>query len=250
MKAISLTKMTWQEFARGLPHTIIALCVGSLEQHGPHLPLSVDSLIPYNLCLKLGERERLFVAPPFFYGYRSSPFTGGGQSFPGTTSLSGQTLTALLRDVLQDFIRQGCYRFLIMNGHFENTPFISEAAHLVTAVNTKVKVVIVNWWDLLSPATLDRLFPEGFPGWEVEHASLVETSLVMHFRPDLVHAELIPEQKGEKHKPRPLVFPEPAGLVPESGILYTATGASPEKGAAIAGEILTQLQKIVADELA
>ena len=74
--------MTWQEFARGLPHTIIALCVGSLEQHGPHLPLSVDSLIPYNLCLKLGERERLFVAPPFFYGYRSSPFTGGGQSFP------------------------------------------------------------------------------------------------------------------------------------------------------------------------
>ena len=80
-----------------------------------------------------------------------------------------------------------------------------------------------------------RTFSEGFPGWEVEHASLVETSLVMHFRPDLGHAELIPAQKGEKHKPRPLIFPEPANLVPESGILYTAMGAGPDKGAAIAG---------------
>ena len=82
MRTISLTEMTWPEFARGLPHTLIALCVGSLEQHGPHLPLSVDSLIPYHLCLELGKKIPLFVAPPLYYGYRSSPFTGGGQSFP------------------------------------------------------------------------------------------------------------------------------------------------------------------------
>ena len=248
MKTISLTEMTWPEFARGLPHTVIALCVGSLEQHGPHLPLSVDSLIPYHLCLELGKKIPLFVAPPLYYGYRSSPFTGGGQSFPGTTSLSGQTLILLLQDILQDFLRQGCHRFLIMNGHFENTPFISEAAYLVTAAHKDVKAVVVNWWDLVSATTLEEIFPEGFPGWEVEHASVVETSLVMHFRPDLVHAELIPAQKGEKHKPRPLIFPEPANLVPESGILYTAMGAGPDKGAAIAGEIVARLDRIVADE--
>ncbi|MGI6575286.1 MAG: hypothetical protein ACOX3A_05500 [bacterium] len=59
-----------------------------------------------------------------------------------------------------------------MNGHFENTSFMGEAAHLVTTAHPGVKVVIVNWWDLVTENTLNSLFPEGFPGWEVEHASL------------------------------------------------------------------------------
>lgn len=247
-KAIALTDMTWQEFAHELPGSVIGLCVGSVEQHGPHLPLSVDALIPYNLALKLGERESMLVAPPLHYGCRSNPSTGGGQAFPGTTSLTGQTLIALIRDILQDFIRQGCLRFLLLNGHFENTAFLSEAAYLVTTANPGVKAVIVNWWEFVQAATLESLFPEGFPGWEVEHASLVETSLMMHFHPELVHPDRIPAQKGEKHQPVPLIYPEPSGLVPESGILYSANEASPDKGATIALEIVAQLQRIMASE--
>jgi creatinine amidohydrolase len=246
--SIALTDMNWQEFARKMSGSTIALCVGSVEQHGPHLPLSVDLLIPYHLALALGEREPVLVAPPIHYGYRSQPATGGGQSFPGTTSLSGQTLTLLVKDILVDFVRQGCKHFLLMNGHFENTSFIGEAAHLVTTAHPGVKVVIVNWWDLVTETTLNSLFPEGFPGWEVEHASLVETSLIMYFRPDLVHPERIPAQKGQKHQPRPLVFPEPAGLVPESGILYSAEGASADKGAAIVQELVSRIQEIVTAE--
>lgn len=246
---IDMNCMTWPEYADRQADSIIAISVGSVEQHGPHLPLSVDHLIPYHLVMKLGEVAPVLVAPPLYYGYRSQPATGGGQSFPGTTSLSGQTLTALIKDILQDFIRQGSRRFLLMNGHFENTAFIAEAAHLITSANKGVKVVIVNWWELVKVETLENLFPEGFPGWEVEHASLVETSLVMHFCPQLVHANRIPKQKGEKHRPRPLVFPEPSGLVPKSGILYSAENASSEFGAVIAGELIEILKEVVASEL-
>lgn len=247
---VTLNSMTWQEFAEKRAHSIIALCVGSVEQHGPHLPLSVDHLIPYHLALRLSEDEPVIVAPPLYYGYRSQPSTGGGESFPGTTSLSGQTLIALVRDVIQDFIRQGCCRFLLMNGHFENTAFVAEAAHIVTSADSRAKVVIVNWWELVEASTLESLFVEGFPGWEVEHASLTETSLIMHFCPHLVHAERIPEQKGEKHQPRHLVFPEPSGMVPESGILYTAKNASADIGAIIAREVASKLKGILASEFA
>ena len=248
-KPVTQNTMTWLEFSARRSNSIIALCVGSVEQHGPHMPLNVDHLIPYHLALKLAEKEPVIVAPPLYYGYRSYSATGGGQLFPGTISLSGQTLIYLIKDILQDYIRQGCNRFLLMNGHFENTAFISEAAHLVTAANDGVKVVIANWWDLVEVEILEDLFPEGFPGWEVEHASLVETSLVMHFCPQLVHADRIPRQKGKKHRPQPIVFPEPSGMVPDSGILYSAEHASPEKGSTIAENIVGQLKNIVANHL-
>lgn len=247
-KTRALTGMTWVEFAEKKDSAILALCVGSVEQHGPHLPLSVDLLIPYHLSLQLGETEPVFTAPPLYYGYRSSPATGGGQSFPGTTSLSGATLILLVKDILTDFVRQGCKKFLIMNGHFENTAFISEAAQLLTAANSDVKIVVVNWWEIVRDETLCNLFPSGFPGWEVEHASLTETSLIMHFRPELVRPELIPAQKGEKHQPRPLVYPEPKGLVPPSGILFTANGASAKIGAALAEEIGKSIKEIINSE--
>ncbi|MGI5839236.1 MAG: creatininase [bacterium] len=247
-KTTAMTEMAWTEFAAQKDNSIIALCVGSVEQHGPHLPLSVDLLIPYHLTLQLGETEPVITAPPLHYAYRSSPATGGGQSFPGTTALSGETLILLVRDILNDFVRQGIRKFLIMNGHFENTAFIGEAAQLVTAVRPDVKVVIVNWWDIVKAKTLETLFPTGFPGWEVEHASLTETSLIMHYRPDLVRTEMIPDQKGEKHQPGPLVYPEPKGLVPASGILFTANGASAAIGAALAEEIVKSVKEIIKAE--
>ncbi len=246
---VTQNTMTWKEFSAKQSNSIIALCVGSVEQHGPHMPLNVDHLIPYHLTLRLAEKKPLIVAPPLYYGYRSHSATGGGQLFPGTISLSGQTMICLVQDILQDYIRQGCKRFLLMNGHFENTAFISEAAHLITEVNDGVKIVIANWWELVEDKVLDDLFPEGFPGWEVEHASLVETSLVMHFCPDLVHVDRIPRQKGQKHRPQPVVFPEPPGMVPNSGILYSADDASPDKGAVIAENLLYQLEKTVTDLL-
>jgi creatinine amidohydrolase len=243
-----MTGMTWQEFRDALGVSTIALCVGSVEQHGPHMPLSVDLDIPYGLVDMLAEKTPLIIAPPIYYAGASQPATGGGSHFPGTTSIKGNTLTGLVHDVLADLARQGVKRFLIVNGHFENTAFINEAAREV-ALATGSKIVVANWWELVSNEVLDGLFSGGFPGWEVEHASLTETSLMMYFRPDAVHADRIPHQTGKKHEPRPYVFPDPAGLVPASGILFSADGASVEAGRALAEHIVGRLSVIVRQTL-
>ena len=119
--------MTWKEY-EARPDAAIALCVGSVEQHGPHLPMSCDALIAYRFACALAETMDLIVAPELFFGYRSQPASGGGLHFPGTTSLSGETLIHLLDDILEDFYRQGRKRFVIVDGHYENQSFAAEAA--------------------------------------------------------------------------------------------------------------------------
>jgi len=232
-----MVNMTWCEYAE-MQNSMIALCVGSVEQHGPHLPFTVDLVIPYEICRRLSERYDLLVAPPVCYGYRSQPASGGGQGFPGTTAIDGITLINTVENILSDFYRQGRRQFLLMSGHFENTAYMSEASYLFTRKFPDAKVVIANWWELVKEETLDKLFNGQFPGWEVEHASLTETALMMYYRPDMVHADRIPDQVGKKFCPRPVIHPEPKGLVPESGILYSANGATPEIGKAMSDEIV------------
>ncbi|MBQ8589060.1 MAG: creatininase [Firmicutes bacterium] len=239
--------MTWPEYAE-MDDCITALCVGSVEQHGPHLPFIVDLVIPYEICCRLSEKYHLLVAPPVYYGYRSQPASGGGQGFPGTTAIDGITLINMVENILEDFYRQGKRKFLLMSGHFENTAYMSEASYLFTRNHPDAKVVIANWWELVKETTLDILFDGAFPGWEVEHASLTETSLMMYYRPELVHSDRIPDQQGKKFTPRPVIHPEPKGLVPASGILYSANGASHEIGKTMSEEIVETIGTILETE--
>ena len=239
--------MTWTEYEK-IQDPIIALCVGSVEQHGPHLPFTTDLLIPYDMCLDLSQKLNLLVAPPVYYGYRSQPATGGGMSFPGTTAISATTLIQLVREILDDFYRQGKKKFLLMSGHYENTSFMSEASYLFTAEHPDAKVIMINWFEMIKKETLDVLFQGKFPGWEVEHASLTETALIMHYHPEFVRTDQIPHQEGKPFTPRPVIYPEPAGLVPPSGILYSAEGATPEIGKAMAEEIVETIAAFLNQE--
>ena len=234
-----LKYMTWQEYA-ARPNAAIALCVGSVEQHGPHLPLGCDALIAYHFACALAEQMDLLVAPELFFGYRSQPASGGGLHFPGTTSLSGETLIRLVEDLLEDFYRQGRRHFVLVDGHCENQSFAAEAAYLFTARHSDAKVVFMDWWRFISKETLDRLFDNDFPGWDSEHASVTETSLMLHFAPQLVHTDRIPFQQGKHPLDLPLIYPEPEGAVPASGILFTAQGASAAIGKALAEEATEQ----------
>ncbi len=246
-----LAHLTWPEFADRIGSHIVIIPVGSIEQHGPHLPLGVDTFIPYRLALRLAARLPILVAPPLWYAGPSDPASGGGQHFPGTLGLRGMTLVALTSEVLQEFLRQGARKIALLNGHFENTAFLAEAARQVLPAEDTSgrKIVIVNWWEHVPDEVLRKLFPEGFPGWEVEHASLTETSLMQALEPDLVRNDRIPrEATARQQAPRHKVFPEPAGLVPSSGILYRATEASAEHGEGLLATLLTVIEGILRTE--
>jgi creatinine amidohydrolase len=246
-----IARMTWPEFAERIRSHAVLVPVGSVEQHGPHLPLGVDAFIPYHLALRLAERMPALVAPPVWYAGPSDPASGGGQRFPGTLALRGTTLIDLTTDILDEFFRQGARWTAIMNGHFENTAFLAEAARRILPPSDASgrKAVVVNWWEHVPDEALRRLFPEGFPGWEVEHASLTETSLMQALVPELVHVDRLPaEASRSRQAPKHKVFPEPSGIIPPSGILYTASGASAARGQTLTEVLLDALESVLRAE--
>jgi len=238
--------MTWEEYRDEVSRRIIILPVGSLEQHGPHLPLSVDVVIPTSLAKMVCEELDAMVLPPIAYGYKAQ---GGGQLFPGTTSLDGSTLINLTLDILRETYRHGGRRFLVLNGHYENVAFATEAVQLFLRDADDTRVVILSWWDQVSDEMVDELFAEaGFPGWDVEHAAITETALMQYFAPELVREDKIIDDQSER-MPTYSIFPPPDDIISKSGVLYKATYASREKGEKLAKQVVGTIVQIARQEL-
>lgn len=238
-----IAKMTWPEFSEAKKTKTVIIPVGSLEQHGYHLPLHTDVIIPQNLALLLAEKVDGIVAPPINYGYKSQPASGGGPLFPGTVDLSGDTLIRLTYDILGEFSRDGVKKIYMLNGHFENEAFLLEAIDLVTKEHD-IQVVLASWWDNISDEIVNKVFDEvDFPSWALEHAAIVETSMVMLFAPDLVHMDRFKEEKV--FIPNPYHdYPVRKGIVPDSGVLSTARTSSLEKGRLLVNGIIEEFAKI------
>ncbi len=247
-----LADLTWPEVkAAAADDTPVVLPVGATEQHGPHLPLATDALLAERLGVEVAAGLGLLVAPPIAYGYRSRPLSGGGEGFPGTISLSGRTLMALVEDVLSGLVASGFHRLILLNWHFENSNFIYEAAWLAheRVRNPDVRVIVIEAaFSELSPAVMDALFADEFPGWDAEHAAVLETSLMLHLYPTLVHFERAIDD-GAALRPGYDVIPIPAELVPQSGTLWKATRASAAKGELAWGEIVRRVHDALAFEL-
>lgn len=239
--------MTWEEVrdaaAEGRPAVI---SIGSTEQHGPHLPLSTDCLIPVGIALAAAQRVPLVVAPPIRFGARSRALSGGGETFPGTLSIRGNTLVETLKDVLVALRRSGFERLCVQNWHYENAGFLWEACDLAVELAPDVRILLIEEpWPAFSEAELAELFPGGFPGWDVEHASIMETSLMLALHPDLVHTDRIVDDEAERH-PSWDVVPAPSEFVPRSGVLWHPSVATAELGErfleAAAGRLVEALQ--------
>ena len=116
-------ELTWPEYDKRMRdgRTPIIVPIGSLEQHGHHMPLHVDVLLPNEFAQRVARETGALVAQPFTYGYKSHPKSGGGNHLPGTTSLDGATLVSALKDVIKEFVRHGVRAIVLMNGHYENS---------------------------------------------------------------------------------------------------------------------------------
>ncbi len=235
VESVFMAELSWPEWeAKIAAGAIIFLPVGATEQHGPHLPLNVDVILPTGVCERVARQVGGLVAPTLAYGYKSMPRSGGGQTFPGTTSLDANTLSLTLRDILRDLGLHGARRFVLVNGHYENAWPVVEGLDLgLRALRQEgvadVTAMRLEYWDFVKRETLDRIFPDGFPGTELEHASLIETSLMLLLRPDLVDVAKIP-QEGRASFPPYDIFPAPSGYLRATGVLADARGSSAEIG--------------------
>lgn len=236
-----MKNMTWKEYA-SRPEDILIIPIGSTEQHGPHLPLCVDTVLAEEFSLRIAGQIHGVVAPALNYGYKSKPFSGGGPLFPGTIDLNGLTLQLLIQDLIDEFVRDGFHRILLFNAHYENEPFIVEAMDLCSGKYGKqLRLWCTNWWDPLTDDVIDQVFDEvPFPGWALEHAAITETSLMMYFKPELVRYPL--PAPAEPAKPAFCYkYPVEPGDIPSTGVLSTAASSSAAKGKLIADHAIKNI---------
>ncbi|HST39989.1 MAG TPA: creatininase [Conexibacter sp.] len=241
-----MAEMTWPEIDAAARAGAVALwSVGSTEQHGPHLPVSVDHLLPVELSKRIAQRVHCVIPPPQQFGNRSHPLSGGGQGFPATTSLRAGTLIQVIRDVVAELARTGFTRIALINWHAENVNLLYEGVELARelgGMDDVTVMVIDRVWASFGEGELDFLFAdaEGFPGWAAEHAAIVETSLMQALRPDLVRHDLIADDQSAE-RPFYELLPAPPSHIALSGVLAPATKASVEKGERLAGMLVDNL---------
>ncbi len=233
-----MSELTWPEYrdllSDGAP---VLLPVGTTEQHGPHLPLGVDWMLPQEMCRRVAAEIGGIVAPAITYGYKSHLRTGGGDRFPGSTNLSGGTLTALVHEVLSEFARHGAQRLLVLLGHGENEWFTREACDLAArdaaAAGREVQILLIGYWEVRDPGFIASIYPADEPLVpQLQHAAWTETSMMLHAFPDLVRRSEFPPDEKAMFPPYD-VFPEPMDLVPASGVFSATSTATEESGRAL-----------------
>ena len=173
--------MTTVEFASlDLDRVIAVLPVGSIEQHGPHLPVGVDSAINEAIL------DRTLELIPAALPVTVLPMTYVGKSdehlaFPGTLTLSAETLLRVWTEIGESVARAGVKKLVIFNSHGGQPQLVDIVARDLR-VRHRMLVVAASTYRLGRPP---RLFPDAELKHGI-HGGSVETSIMLHVRPDLV----------------------------------------------------------------
>lgn len=200
--------MSTENFAELDPRTIAILPVAAIEQHGPHLPVYVDT------CINAGVIGRMLEILPDELPVTVLPTMPVGKSnehlaFPGTLTLSAETLTRLWTELGESVARAGIRKLVLFNSH-GGQPQIMDIVARDLRVRLDMFVVTVSSYNLLAP--------EGhFPEQEINHGihgGSIETAVMLHLRPDLVKMD-----KAENFVPASIAMEKDyKHLRPEGGI--------------------------------
>ncbi|MFF7683535.1 creatininase family protein [Microbacterium sp. NPDC007973] len=219
---------------------LAVLAVGALEAHGPHLPLSTDTIVAERIARAVAERCDGALLPAIAYGE-----TWATSGYPGTISLSPETVRALALDIVRGAAASGLDRVVIVNGDFGNRLPLAAAARDLAAEG--LRVLVLDHPGLADAADAVRESAPAAPG--MNHAEEIETSMVLASAPELV--------RMERAEPEYPVFPVDFGLRPvrlheigASAVFGDPRPATAEKGerlfAAVIDAAVAQVERFVA----
>ncbi|MEM0343586.1 MAG: creatininase family protein [Thermoplasmata archaeon] len=234
-RAVLLEELTSPEFekrARKKPLVIVPF--GSVEEHGPHLPLCTDAYQAESVALRVAERFDALVCPAMRYGESRST-----RNFPGTLSLSSDTVRGLTRDIVSELARNGIDKIMILTGH-AGTAHVTALRDGALSVVERVKglrVMVLSDYDIAYDLR-GKEFPE-----DDGHAGMIETSRMLNIRPELVRP---PRPVGRERPPKFMVVSDPERFFP-TGVVGDSRGASAAKGARIDDYIVQKLSQLVVE---
>lgn len=215
---IDLSDATSPGHATAAPSTLV-VPLGSIEQHGPHLPLGTDGIIADGVARAVARRLSSAAVAPLI------PIGASGEhaGFPGTLSIGTEALAGVLVELARDAARD-YERLMLINAHGGNGPAIAAAERIWTFEQRSVEVRHCH-----------------FPGGDA-HAGRTETSVMLHLAPELVRLDLI-----EPGNPAPVTELLPhmrrggVAAVSPNGVLGDPTRATAEEGARLVAALVERI---------
>lgn len=228
LTSIDLTSANWKDVKEN-NFDVVILPWGAIEPHNYHLPYLTDCYLSHHIALDSArlayEKSGVLCAvlPPVYFGSQNP----GQWNLPLCIHTSSETQKAILSDVVDSLHVQGFRKLVIVNGHGGNTfkPFVRDLAKKYPHVT----IIVVDWWAIIPTEGYFEEKPD-------EHGGEQETSVLLHYRPDLVKMQ----QAGDgKIHPMPLKsINQKTGWLPRNWqIVSEDTGiGNPRKSTAGKGE--------------
>lgn len=235
---VLLENLAWPDIAelREKNGGLLLLPLGATEQHGPHLPVAMDTLLAEAVCHTVSD----ITGVPVMSTLRYTVSQGHTPKWPGTFSLRHETFIATLRDIAAWAVATGWKRLLFVNAHFGNDAPARVAVDQLRLTHLgKLQVGLVNVFKLNEPI------------WEIYtsdaadlHANRAETSLMLHLHPDLVHMDRL-TGADDPDRTKGTVFSHPVAQTSLNGVTGHPSGATTEEGETLFQAMTATLSEIV-----
>ena len=226
MRFAEMTAPALRRLDRG--RTLVVAPLAACEQHARHLPVATDAILCGAVAdgLEAAIPDRVLVLPVLWLGASDHHLP-----FGGTLTAPIPTYEQVLVDLLAPPLRDGFMRFLMLNGHGGNNDPLRVALRRLDVEFPGRLLTGAAYWDLAAAevAAICR-----GPRTEMGHACEIETSMIMHLRPDLVHAsEIEDDPEAPAGALRGLFRAVDFGRRTDHGAVGYPSFATPETGAAL-----------------
>ena len=229
MDANELYDPEFRKLIKSKKPTVI-IPVGSIEQHGPHLPITTDSDIVTEIASRLAKKCGFIVFPTISYGisFEHSPLFN--------TSIPKTTLRTILFNIMKSLLDNGVKNFFILNGHHGNARAVQHSTTPLSSWRKIIKLRYYSYWHFMKH--------------EFDHAGFVETSIMLAIsdkvkmkkaKKGLITKGLSEEEKSEID----FIANYPGGFpkVAKNGVWGDPTKATKNDGEKFLAEIVRNLAK-------
>ena len=239
---------TWPELgevARRQP--VVILPIGSVEDHGPHLPLDVDNFLIWSICEEAARRANgeILLMPTIPYGFETHHM-----DFTGTIDIQMEHLLHFVLDVTKSVAHHGFKRILIADGHGSNMPILELVARRTVLETDSLCAAFI--WPSLALKEIRAVRESGRGG--MSHACELETSVYLHLDQERVQMQKARKETGMPPSDfiwmdlidgPPIRFMDHWTRFSKSGVNGDPTLATAEKGKLIFEAVVTNLLRLV-----